>query len=190
MLAHAAGLFSRDRYHLQFSPLRTKTEAEHCFLAVLAVSEVCNPRSGCCFLRLEQTWPHSFKQTSYSVKYMWPILNIKPEKEMSAIYAEHGDLAKGGMFAEDNLLLDMFCGQNKSLQLGCWYALLFSLISLEQEENHWQFYIWTENKLEGKVVCNALQYCMFSLLCKDVCINVHNLYWWYGHEDLLCLLVD
>lgn len=38
---------------------------------------------------------------------------MKPEKEVSAIHAEPGDFAKGGMFAEDDLLLDMFCSQNE-----------------------------------------------------------------------------
>lgn len=41
------------------------------------------------------------------------ILNIKPEKEVSAVHAELGDFAKGGMFAEDDLLLDRFFSQNK-----------------------------------------------------------------------------
>lgn len=98
---------------MQFSPPRTKIEAERCFLAVLAIREVCSPSSGCCSLRLEQVWPHSFKQTSYSVKYMRLILNIKPDKEVSAVHAELSDFAKGGMFAEEDLLLDTFCGQSK-----------------------------------------------------------------------------
>lgn len=91
----------------------TKIEAEHCFWAVSAVREVCSPRSGCCSLRLEQVWPHSFKQTSHSVKCMCLILNIMPEKQVSAIQAELSDFANGGMFAEDNLLLDVLCGQNQ-----------------------------------------------------------------------------
>lgn len=96
---------------MQFSPLRIKTEENTAFWQFWQL--VVSPRSSCCSLRLEQAWPHSFKQASHSVKYMWLILNIKPEKQVSAIHTGRGDFVKGEMFAEDDLLLDVFCGLNK-----------------------------------------------------------------------------
>lgn len=56
------------------------------------------------------------------------ILNIMPEKQVSAIQAELSDFANGGMFAEDNLLLDMLWSES---EMSCSYDadMLFCLAS-------------------------------------------------------------
>lgn len=73
------------------------------------------------------------------------------------------------MSAEGDLLLDMLCGQDRILlQIGGWCAFLVSLTGCEQDIDHRELYIYTEKQLEGKVVYNALQRDMFSLLCKAV----------------------